>query len=152
MTVTGDLLENPRVQGQENRLWGTRLGVVGVGQEAWGGTRETKTICTSGPAKPTAEAEGTAHQPAPGPAGSCQVTFWSLGPRASRKPDVNPPSHSGSALGAEIRRPGDRDKRSGLPGCQLPRPTIPPRDPSSHSPGCRPQPLRRQWRRDSAQH
>lgn len=82
----------------------------------------------AGPAKPTGEAEGTVHQPAPGVTGSFwyPVAFWSLGPAASCKPGVNPPSHTGSALREEIRRPGEPGKRPGLSGCQLPYPIVPP--------------------------
>lgn len=84
-----------------------------MGQEAWGGTRETKTICTSGPAKTMGEKEGSAHQSAPGPAGSwCSVAFWSLVPGASCKSGINGPL----TLEAPSGRQGEPKSRTRAPG------------------------------------
>lgn len=90
LTVTGELLENPTVQGKPKGLGETRQGVVGVGQEARGGTRKTKTVCASGPAKQHRGTAGGEHlaPPSPGSWGPLHLRepgFWDL-LRAGRLP------------------------------------------------------------------
>lgn len=119
LTVTGELLENPTVHGKPKGLGETRQGVVGVGQEARGGTRKTKTVCASGPAKQHRGTAGGEHlaPPSPGSWGPLRLRepgFWDL-LRAGRYPR----SCSGCALGKEIR-PGGPDEWPGRPGCHLP--------------------------------